>query len=68
VAGYLNNLSPEKREALQQQAFHEGDTFLRDRLKQLEGSGDEQMSAIYREKLLSDLVQTILAASNQTRF
>ncbi|MCA9124021.1 MAG: replication initiator protein A [Planctomycetaceae bacterium] len=61
VAGYLLTLLPEERRQLEKNALASGDSFLRNRLQQLERDGDDQMASVYRDKLVSDHVQSLLS-------
>lgn len=60
IAEYLKKLTSEQREAVQNEALANGDAFICDRLRQAEASGEQQMIAIYREKLVSDYIQSKL--------
>lgn len=60
VARYLRELTQEKRISLERKAVASGNRFLSDRLEQLERNGEQQMAAVYREKLISDYVRTMI--------
>lgn len=60
VGMYLRSLRPEERAELERNAIESGDSFSRNRLHQLERDGDELMAPAYREKLVTDYVQSLL--------
>ena len=60
VTEYLNTLSQQERKSLQQLAIGEGSQFLVSQMNRAERNGDPQIASIYREKMVAELVHSIL--------
>ncbi len=60
IASYLSSLTPVERVRLEQDALQKGDAFLVNRMKEVQNQGEEQIASIYRDQLVSQLVESIL--------
>ena len=63
VSEYLSGLQVDQRRGLEERAIREGDLFCQSRLRELEREGEHQAASIYREKLISNLVESILEST-----